>query len=241
MPALVLLHAFPLDGGMWDAQVRSLADAASPVLAPSLPGFGRTSVPATQPSLDDYADSVIAAMDAARVERAGILGCSMGGYTAFALWRRHRRRVSGLCLVDTKAEADTAEAATNRGRLAELVRERGAEALVKAPQQWLRDGSPHWPALKDRIRRQPAEAIAQASLAMAARPDSTADLATIDVPTAVIVGQYDTLTPLAQSRTIADAVPHASLSVIPDAAHLPSIEAPEAFERAVREWLRRLR
>lgn len=225
---------------MWDRECLALADAASPIIAPSFPGFGRSEVPARQPTLDDYADAVVAVMDAAHVDRAAIAGCSMGGYVAFALWRRHRDRVAGLALIDTRAEADTPEAAQNRARLAETVRAHGVEALLKAPPKWLRDGSPRWPALKDLIRTQDKEAVAQGSIAIGARPDSTADLGTIDVPTAVIVGESDAITPLALSRTMYESIPHATLSVLPDAGHLSNLEAPEAFDRAIRSWLRRL-
>lgn len=240
VPALVLLHAFPLDGSMWDRERVALADAASPVIAPSFPGFGRGELSTRQPSLDDYADAVVTAMDAAKIDRAAIAGCSMGGYVAFALWRRHRARVAGLALVDTRADADTPEAAGNRVRLAEMVRARGVEALLVTPPKWLRDGSPRWPALKELIRAQHAEAVAQGSIAIGTRPDSTPDLATIDVPTAIVVGEADAITPLALSRAMYEAIPHATLSVIPDAGHLSNLEAPEAFDRAVRTWLRRL-
>ena len=239
MPPLVLLHAFPLDRSMWDREVRTLSDAASPIIAPSFPGFGRSGLPSRQPGLDDYADAVIAVMDAAEVTTAAIAGLSMGGYVALAIWRRHRTRVECLALIDSKAEADQPEAAANRVRLAETIRERGVEALLKAPPRWLRDGSPHWDALKTTIRAQDREAVAQASVAMSTRPDSTADLGTIDVPTAVIVGEADAITPLASSKTMADAIPGASLSVLPDAGHISNIDAPEAFEKAMRAWLRR--
>ena len=240
MPALVLLHAFPLDRSMWDRQVRTLADAASPIVAPSFPGFGRSELPSRQPSLDDYADAVVGVMDAARIDTAAIAGLSMGGYVAFALWRRHRKRVAALALCDTKAEGDTPEAAQNRHRLADTIREHGVEALLKAPPKWLRDGSSRWPAVKDVIRAQEKEAVAQASVAMAGRPDSRPDLATIDVPTAVIVGEADAITPLAQSQAMADAIPEATLSVLPDAGHLSNLEAPDAFDRALRAWLKRV-
>jgi pimeloyl-ACP methyl ester carboxylesterase len=239
MPALVLLHAYPFDRTMWDHQVQALRDVASPIIAASFPGFGRSDVPSTQPSLDDYADAVTGVMDAARVQRAAIAGLSMGGYVAFAFWRRHRARVERLALIDTKAEADTPEAAQNRIRLAQVIREHGVEALLKTPPKWVQDGSPHWPLVRDLVRAQRPEAVAQGSVAMAHRPDSTPDLTTIDVPTAVIVGEADAITPLAQSKALADAIPHASLSVLPDAGHISNIEAPEAFDRAIRAWLKR--
>lgn len=239
MPALVLLHAFPLDRSMWDREIRALADVASPIIAPSFPGFGRSELPKHQPTLDGYADAAVAAMDAAGVKTAAVAGLSMGGYVAFAMWRRHRERIERLALIDTKAEGDTPEAAANRVRLAATLREHGVEALLKAPPKWLRDGSPQWDALKAMIRAQDKEAVAQGSIAMSTRPDSTPDLPTIDVPTAVIVGEADAITPLANSKTMADAIPGASLSVIPDAGHISNIEAPEAFEKAIRAWLRR--
>jgi pimeloyl-ACP methyl ester carboxylesterase len=179
-------------------------------------------------------------MDAARVQKAAIAGCSMGGYVAFALWRRHRARVAGLALIDTKADADTPEAAQNRTRLAELLRAHGIDALLKQPPKWLRESSPLWPGVKERIRAQNIEAVAQASIAMGGRPDSTPDLATIDVPTAVIVGEADAITPFDRSRAMAEAIPGASLAVLPDAGHLSNLEAPEAFDRAMRAWLTRI-
>ena len=148
-------------------------------------------------------------------------------------------RVSALALCDTKAGGDTGDAAEGRIRLAQAIREHGVEALLKTPPSWLRDGSPRWAALKELVRGQDKEAVAQASVAMAGRPDSMQELATIDVPTAVIVGESDAITPLAQSKTMYERVAGATLSVIPDAGHLSNLEAPEAFERALRDWLRR--
>jgi pimeloyl-ACP methyl ester carboxylesterase len=239
MPALVLLHAFPLDRSMWDREVRVLADAASPIVAPSFPGFGRSDLPSRQPTLDDYADAVIGVLDAARVRTAAFAGLSLGGYVAFSIWRRHRPRVERLALIDTKAEADTRDAAQNRIRLAGLIRQHGIDALLRTPPKWLREGAPQWPAVKELIKKQRPEAVAQASVAMAGRADSTADLPTIDVPTAVIVGEADALTPLANAKAMHEAIAGSSLTVIPDAGHLSNIEAPEAFEKAIRAWLRR--
>jgi 3-oxoadipate enol-lactonase len=225
--ALVLIHAFPLSGAMWEHERRSL------------PGFGGTAVPRGDASMDDYADSVIAAMDTAKIERAAVAGISMGGYVAFAMWRRHRARIKGLFLADTRAEADNDEARERRLRLADMIREHGIEALLKTPPQWLRKGSPHWDPLLKMIRGQAPEGVAQGSIAMAHRPDSRPDLATIDIPTAVVVGEDDTITPLEMSQAMREAIPGATLSIIPSAGHIANIEAPTAFDAALRAWLRR--
>jgi len=178
-------------------------------------------------------------MDAAKADRAAIAGLSMGGYVAFALWRRHRDRVERLFLADTRAEADTEEARDKRLRLAALIREHGIEALLKTPPPWLRKGSPHWDPLLKMIRGQTPDGVAQGSIAMADRPDSRPDLPTIDVPTAVVVGEEDEITPLEMSQTMVDQIPGATLSIIPGAGHISNLEAPTAFEAALRAWLRR--
>jgi pimeloyl-ACP methyl ester carboxylesterase len=224
---------------MWDVQVASLREEVDTILAPSLPGFGG-GLPGSQPSMDDYADALAAELDRARVDRATVIGLSMGGYVAFALWRRHRRRVAGLLLADTRADADDEPARERRRKLAELVRERGTNALLLQPPAWVREGSARWEDVKAIVARQPAEAIAQGSLAMASRPDSRADLASIDVPTAVVVGEDDALTPPALSRTIAEGVRGATLTVIPKAGHLSNMDAPDDFDRALRDLVRRV-
>jgi pimeloyl-ACP methyl ester carboxylesterase len=178
-------------------------------------------------------------MDAAKIERAAVAGLSLGGYVAFALWRRHRDRVERLFLADTRAEADTEDARDKRLRLAALIREHGIEALLKTPPPWLRKGSPFWDPLLKMIRGQTPDGVAQGSVAMAHRPDSRPDLPTIDVPTAVVVGEEDEITPLELAKVMSDAIPNATLSIIPAAGHLANIEAPTAFETALRAWLRR--
>ena len=239
MTALVLIHAFPLSGAMWEHERRALRDVADPIIAPSLPGFGGTAVPRGDLTMDDYADSIVAAMDAAKIERAAVAGMSMGGYVAFAMWRRHRPRIERLFLADTRAEADTEEARDRRLRLAALIREKGIEALLKTPPQWLRKDSPHWDPLLKAIRGQAPEAVAQGCIAMAHRTDSRPDLPTIDVPTAVVVGEEDTITPLEMAQAMSDEIPGATLSIIPRAAHIANIEAPAAFGTAMRRWLQR--
>lgn len=225
---------------MWDVQVASLREEVDEILAPSLPGFGGMPVPAAQPTLDDYADALVRHLDEAGVKRATVVGLSMGGYVALALWRRHRERIDGLLLADTRAEADDEAARERRAKLAELVRERGTNALLLQPPKWVRDGSERWEAVKAMVRRQPAEAIAQGSIAIGGRASSLEVLPSIDVPTSIVVGAEDAITPPAMSETMAAAIPGATLEVIPHAGHLSNLDAPDAFDRAMRDLVRRV-
>lgn len=225
---------------MWDVQVASLREDVDRILAPSLPGFGGTAVPAAQPTLDDYADALVREMDRGGVERAVVVGLSMGGYVALAMWRRHPGRIGGLLLADTRAEPDDDAGRDRRMKLAELVRERGTNALLLQPPKWVRDGSERWDAVRSLVARQPAEAVAQGSIAMARRPSSVPTLATIDVPTSVVVGADDEITPVAMAETMASRTRGATLTVIPKAGHLSNMDAPDEFDRAVRDLVRRV-
>jgi pimeloyl-ACP methyl ester carboxylesterase len=179
-------------------------------------------------------------MDDAGAERAVVVGLSMGGYVAFALWRRHRRRVTGLLLADTRAEEDDDATRERRLKLAELVRERGTDALLLQPPKWVRDGSERWEAVRALVQRQPSEAIAQGSVAMARRRSSVDTLPTIDVPASVVVGAEDAITPPAVCEAMAARIRGATLTVIPRAGHLSNMDAPDDFDRAVRELVRRV-
>ncbi len=239
---ILFVHAFPLDASMWDAEVDALAGETR-VLAPSLPGFGGTPLVGDVLTVDAMADFLAGELDGAGIDRAVVCGCSMGGYASFALWRRHRDRVAGLVLVDTRAEPDDEAGKQRRRDVAALVREAGSEVVAENPPPLLSEGAD--PALRERvsetIRRQPAEAIAAASLGMAERPDARPLLATIDVPTSVIVGAADTLTPPALSQAMVAAIPGADLVILEGAGHLSNLEAPVEFLEAVRGLLARVR
>lgn len=240
MTTLLLVHAFPLDASMWREQVASLGEEAE-VLAPSLPGFGGTSPAGEVLTVDSMADFLAEELDRAGADRAVVCGLSMGGYAAFAMWRRHPHRVAGLVLADTRAEPDDEAGVERRRQLAEKVRAQGSVWLADNPPPLLSENaSPMlWDRVKDTIRSQPPESIASASLGMAERPDSRPTFGKIDVPTLVLVGSADTLIPRPMSETIAGGIAGAELTVLDGAGHLSNLERPEEFTAAVRALLKR--
>jgi 3-oxoadipate enol-lactonase len=241
MTGLLLIHAFPLDATMWNEQVAVLGGEAD-VLAPSLPGFGDTAPVGDVLTIEAMADFLAEELDRAGVDRAVVCGLSMGGYAALGMWRQYRDRIAGLVLADSRAEADDEAGVERRRQLAESVRAQGSVWLADNPPPLLSENaSPMlWDRVKETIRSQPPEAIAAASLGMAQRPDSRPILSEIDVPTAVIVGSADTLTPPPMSETMAAAIPGAELTVLEAAGHLSNLENPEGFAEAVRGVLRRV-
>jgi 3-oxoadipate enol-lactonase len=238
---MLLVHAFPLDASMWEEQVNALREDAE-VLAPSLPGWGGTEPVGDVLTMDAAADFLAGELDRAGVEKAIVCGLSMGGYAAFSLWRRHRNRIAGLLLADTRAEADDEAGKERRQAVAEKARTEGNAPMVENPPPLLSEGADPalWERVREIIRRQRGEAIAAASLGMAERPDSTPILPSIDVPTTILVGSADALTPPPMSEKMAEAIPGAEMIVLDGAGHLSNLEKPEEFISALRKLAARV-
>ncbi len=189
-------------------------------------------------SLGAMAETVLAATP----PRFTLIGLSLGGYVAFEIVRRALARVERLALLDTTASADSP--ARRAGRLADIakVEEGGIEALIpELPSRWL------LPAhvgrgdlvdlMTDMARSVGARGQRNQQRAMLARPDSHADLAQIQVPTLVLCGEHDPVTPVADHAAIAARIAGARFERIADCGHLSTIEQPEAVNRVIFPWL----
>ena len=239
--ALLMIHGWPHDRTLWAGQTSGLS-AGARCIAPDLRGLGGTSVRGPY-SIDQYADDLDAFLGALGIERAVICGLSMGGYIAFAMLRRHRARVRALVLADTRATADTDAMRDNRMRQVALIEEHGLDALVPAHlrasvgRSTFEQNAP----LVERVRRMMSAAPAQGAIgalrAMAARPDSSELLATIDVPTLVVGGMEDTVTTPDELRAMAASIPHSRLELLEGSGHVCPIERPAAFNHVVSEFL----
>lgn len=243
---LLLLHAFPLSHRMWEPQIAAFSGSHR-CLAPDFPGFGASELPGEGASrMDDFATDAVALLDHLGISRAVVCGLSMGGYAALALWERHPERIRGLVLADTRSGADAPEGRERRLALAERVLTEGSGFLAGEMPAKLLGASTleQRPELRRTIAEWSAGArpagVAAASRGMAERPDRTGLLAGLSVPVLVVVGEEDTLTPPEESRSMAERIPGAELVVIPGAGHLSSLERPEAFNEALRRFLRRL-
>lgn len=233
--ACLLVHAFPFDGRMWEAQVAALAPDYR-VIVPDLRGFGRSASLPPARSVEEHADDLADLLDRLKIQRAAVAGLSMGGYVALAFVRRHPRRVRALVLADTRALPDSPEAKANRDLNIELVRSQGVPALVDKllPSLVAKDAAREAVEMARAIgASQTADGVTNALGALRDRPDSRALLPTISVPTAVIVGEYDSLSPVAEMKEMADAIPSASFTVISGAGHLANLEIPAAFTEAL--------
>jgi pimeloyl-ACP methyl ester carboxylesterase len=236
---LLLLHAFPLNSGMWLRQFAAL-EGSWRVVAPDYRGFGHSTPRGEASTMQVLAEDVRALLEHLRIERAAVAGLSMGGYLSLELYRQVPSMFRGLALCDTRAGADTEEGKAGREKFAQNALEKGLEWVADEMIPKLLRPEPDPAVVKevrDLIRRGTPAGVAAAQRGMAQRPDSTETLAKITCPTLVIVGDEDTLTPPVESEKMAKAVKGAKLVKVKKAGHLSNLEAPEAFNRALQEFL----
>jgi 3-oxoadipate enol-lactonase len=240
-PALLLLHAFPLDASMWDAQVAALSGGYR-CLRPDFWGCGSSPPPPGDPTIDGYAATVLRELDECGVTDFALCGSSMGGYMAFALLRAAPDRVRSVVLAGSRAAADSDSARAARMEMIDQVRGAGVEAIVEPMTERLLcqrcRGEVHVAdPVRGRIRRCSSAGIIAAIEAIASRRDSTSMLRDLRVPVLVACGTDDIIVPIAESRDMAGAIPGAQLHEFEGTAHLPSLEQPMAFSALLGNFL----
>lgn len=240
---VVFLHAFPLHGGMWFAQEQAIADLA-PSYALHARGFGGRAS-AGPHMFEHMVDDLISQLDALKVEDAIICGLSMGGYLALRLMERAPERCSGLLLCGTHSLPDTDEQRLARAEAMRNVLTQGVPAFAKvfAEKALAAATLEHNPALVDEVTSLIGQAsaadIAAGLLAITTRTDTSQVLPRISVPTCVVVGAADQVTPPEQVCAMAERIPGALVHAVPSAGHLVNLEQPQAFNVLLREHVER--
>jgi pimeloyl-ACP methyl ester carboxylesterase len=218
-PPILLLHGFPLDARMWDAQVSALEQAGYETVAPNLPGREPDNDLAT------WAARVLQLLPGAFIP----VGCSMGGYLIFELWRQAAARIPACVFIDTRAGADTPEGREGRDETIRILAEDGFEPFWKLQEPKL-FGPDAPPDVVQRARavaaEQPITNLVATLQALGSRPDSSETASSLDVPALVIVGEEDVLTPPREAEQLVELLPIAQLVRLPGAGHLSPLEQP---------------
>jgi pimeloyl-ACP methyl ester carboxylesterase len=241
-PPVVLLHPFPSTHEFWHPVAAAL-DSRYRLILPDLRGHGDSEIGEGPALMKKHASDVARVLDAAGIGQAAFVGCSIGGYILFEFWRRFRARVTSLVLCDTRPQPDTAEARANRLKAAATILEQGTEPFIESmiPKLMGATTVTTRPDVVDgaraMMRKMSAEDISQVLQGMAERPDSVADLKTINVPTLIAIGEEDVLSTVADGELMRQSIAGSQLKVIPKAGHYAAWEQPELVGTVLRQFL----
>lgn len=244
---LVFLHAFPLSREMWGVQIPLLREHFR-ILAPDLRGFGASPigddfVPGTPVTVADHAADILAMMKKHRAYPAVLAGLSLGGYILLEILRQDPKAALAVVLADTQAGADTDVQRASREEFARKIEQEGMASVTDTLLNRLLGPSTlqRRPTLVSRVRdlmlHAPVAGVAATSRGMGLRPDSMADLEKISVPTLLMVGEHDAITPPAATEAMAAKIPDATALRIAGAGHLSNLENPLAFNESIRLFL----
>jgi len=238
---LVLLHGFPLNSTIWQEQTKALSDHYR-VILPDLRGHGQSPVPEGTYDMDSMAGDVFRLMDTLNLEKAVIMGHSMGGYVTLAAWRRDPSRFNALGLIGSHAWADTDEQRNNRAAQAERVFLEGSSVIAESmmPRLFAPNVDPAEPFLEQArnimLATKPLGIIGSLR-GMAARPDSSTLLPKINVPTLIVNGDNDQIVPMQRAEAMAVAITGAVLVTVENAGHMTMLEQPHATALAIRNFM----
>lgn len=240
---IVFIHGFPLSRQMWKPQIRGLSDVAQ-VIAPDLRGHGESESTSGVYPMDLLASDVNALLNKLEVQAPIILcGLSMGGYIAFAFYRLYKERLAGLILAATRAGADSEEGKNMRDQTAAKAMEEGVGAVAQGmlPKLMSPVTYERKPELvsftQDMMNSISVNGMVGDLLGMKERPDSSALLNEIQIPTLILHGVDDTLIPVAEAESMEAALPNGRLRVLPEAGHLLNLEQPILFNQEIGRFL----
>lgn len=240
---VVFIHGFPFSHQMWRPQFEALPSGIR-AIGYDLLGMGASDPGDGQFTIEGHVDDLIALLDRLSLEKAVLVGLSMGGYIALRAMERHPERVLAAVLSDTRSEADANEAKLKRAAQIKEVKEKGAavfaegflQAVFAAESFELR---PEAVALiRNIIEATSPKNIAGTLLALAARTDTTSSLQKIQVPVLILVGEKDQITPPDAARAMHQGIRASRMEILPEAGHMSNLENPEAFNRHLFDFLR---
>lgn len=242
-PAVVLLHGFPLCRRMWQPQIGVLTGAGHRVVVPDLRGFGDSEAIDGPYSMADYADDVVGLLDHLGIERAVVGGMSMGGYVLLNLLERHPQRIAAAAFLLTRAAGDDYEGGAKRTKLAHAARETGAQPVADTFSAIL--FAPDTPRLQPELTAKvegwmlatDVRGLVGGLLAMRDRRDYSDALAVFTLPALVVGAELDRAIPLQHAQALHAGLPNSHLCIVPGAGHLANLEAPEAFNACLLNFL----
>jgi pimeloyl-ACP methyl ester carboxylesterase len=241
-PPIMLVHGYPLDRRMWEPQIEALSDEFR-IITPDLRGHGESQVTPGPNTMDILADDLKGLLDALGIPKVVLDGFSMGGYVVFSFFRKYPEFVHSLLLLDTRPQSDSDDAKKGREDMAQLAEREGVCSITERliPRLLSADTVANRQDVVDTVRTMitecPVEGIAGDLRGMALREDSSDLLSKISVPTLIVVGDQDAITPPTESHMMASIISDATVVEISGAGHLSNLENPHDFGHAIHDFL----
>jgi 3-oxoadipate enol-lactonase len=240
---VIFVHGFPFSHAMWHHQLPLVAKHFR-TIAYDVRGLGESSAGDGILTIEGHVDDLLTLLDRLQIGRTAIVGLSMGGYIALRALERNPQRFSAAVLLDTRSEADSNEGRLNRAKSISDVMHRGAAAFAEEfSRKVFAPGSFQTVPAETVLIRQIIGntlplAIAGTLLALAARTDTTASLTSVRIPTLIMVGEHDAITPPEASQAMHERIAGSQMQIIPNAAHMSPMENPEVVNHYLLEFLK---
>ncbi len=245
-PAIVLVHGFPYDSSIWDAQTEALKNDYF-VVTYDVRGLGKSPAGDGQSIMDIFADDLFAVLKEYNLSKPAVAGFSMGGYILMKALEKQPDAFSSVIFCNTKSESDGDEARLKRNAGIMKINTEGLESFVSGfiTATFSEDSKKNHPQVIESFIKKAASfdpvGVKGALLAMISRTDTGKVLENLKVPALVIAGAEDALMPVAVLRSMAERIPDSVFTVIEKAAHMTPVEQPEAVNKAISEFLRNQR
>lgn len=239
---IIFIHGFPFDKSTWQPQMDFLK-ATHRVIAYDIRGFGKSTLGDEKLSISLFADDLIKFMDMLQIPKAIVCGLSMGGYILLNAVHRYPARFAGLVLADTQCAADLPESRLKRKHAIENIEANGLDEFVanfisSALSKSFLETNLEWPKKVESIMKSSSvEAVTQTLNAMAIRWETCSTLGGINVPTLILCGEEDAITPPAKSKYMNAEIANSELKIIESAGHLSNIEQPIQFNNYLHNFI----
>lgn len=239
---IIFIHGFPFDKLMWQPQL-DLFGKNYRVIAYDIRGFGKSTIGSAQGSINLFADDLVKFMDGLEIKKAIVCGLSMGGYILLNAIIRYPQRFDAIILSDTQCIADSFEAKEKRKKaISQIVAGKINDFALGFIANIFSDETKKTKGdvvekIKRTILSTRAEAVTATLSVLAERQNLCSSISQIEVPTLIICGEQDIVTPVEQAEFLHDTIPNSQLKIIENAGHMSNLEKPDEFNMHIVEFL----
>jgi pimeloyl-ACP methyl ester carboxylesterase len=241
---IVFVHGFPYDHTMWEGQVKELQNEYYCVTY-DVRGLGKSYIGDGQYTMEFYVDDLFMVIKEMKLRKPILCGLSMGGYIALRAIERNQNKFRALILCDTRAEADNNEGKIKRSANIDTINTRGLETFINKfvptcfAKEAVKDKEEYYTSTLEKAHRNNPTGVKGAILAIMSRTDTTHVLPEIKIPTLVLCGSFDRLTPHQTMRKMAEQIPGSEFAIIPLSGHMSPVENPGAVNDLIKGFLKR--